>query len=249
MTETFSAGQIFLSEFFGTAVLILFGAGVNAAVTFRKSKAFSSGWIVIAFGWGLAVFMGVYAAYATGGHLNPAVTIAKLVAGQDLATGIPATATNVLLYICAQFLGAFFGAVLAWLTYKKQFDDDSVAGASKRGVFATGPEVRSYGWNTLTEAIGTFTLVAWVLYAGKSPSELGPLAVAFVIVAIGLSLGGPTGYAINPARDLAPRVAYAVLPTSNKTDADWGYSWVPVVGPIVGAVAAALIIPNMAGLF
>ncbi|WP_172119453.1 MIP/aquaporin family protein [Actinomyces faecalis] len=246
MTPT--TGQIFLSEFFGTAVLILFGAGVCAGVTMKRSKANSSGWIVITFGWGLAVFMGVYAAYATGGHLNPAVTVGKWIAGQDLAANVPATATNVTIYIIAQMLGAMVGAACAWLAYKKQFDDDLPA-ASKLGCFATAPEIRSYGWNCVTEAIATFVLVAWCLYAGKSPSELGPLAVAFVIVAIGLSLGGPTGYAINPARDLGPRLAYAILPIPGKKGADWGYAWVPVVGPMIGGAAAGLLIPHMAGLF
>lgn len=246
MTPT--TGQLFLSEFFGTAILILFGAGVCAAVTLKRSKANASGWVIIAFGWGLAVFMGVYASYASGGHLNPAVTIGLAVAGKDLAPNVPATATNILVYIVAQFLGAMVGAAAAWLAYKKQFDDEAPAG-DKLGCFATGPAIRSYGWNVVTEAIGTFALVAWVLYNGKSPSQLGPLAVAFVIVAIGMSLGGPTGYAINPARDLGPRVAYALLPIPGKNGADWSYSWVPVVGPTIGALVAGLLIPNMAGLF
>ncbi|MBW3069403.1 MULTISPECIES: MIP/aquaporin family protein [unclassified Actinomyces] len=243
-----SLAQIFLSEFFGTLILILFGAGVCAAVNLPKSKAQGSGWIVIAFGWGLAVFMGVYAAYATGGHLNPAVTIGLAVAGKDLAAGVPATAANICIYILAQMLGAIVGAVCAWLAYKKHFDEEAPADA-KLGCFSTGPGIRSYGWNVVTEAIATFTLVAWVIYNGKSPSELGPLAVAFVIVAIGLSLGGPTGYAINPARDLGPRIAYAILPIRGKGSADWAYAWVPVVGPLIGAVVAGLLIPNMAGLF
>ncbi|MDU0349110.1 MIP/aquaporin family protein [Actinomyces sp. MRS3W] len=243
-----SLAQIFLSEFFGTLILILFGAGVCAAVNLPKSKAQASGWIVIAFGWGLAVFMGVYAAYATGGHLNPAVTIGLAVAGKDLAAGVPATATNIIVYIIAQMLGAFVGAICAWLAYKKHFDEEAPADA-KLACFSTGPGIRSYGWNVVTEAIGTFALVAWVLYNGKSPSELGPLAVGFVIVAIGLSLGGPTGYAINPARDLGPRIAHAILPIKGKGASDWAYSWVPVIGPIIGGVVAGLLIPNMAGLF
>ncbi|MBE6474933.1 MAG: aquaporin family protein [Actinomyces succiniciruminis] len=243
-----SLAQIFLSEFFGTFILILFGAGVCAAVNLPKSKAQGSGWIVIAFGWGLAVFMGVYAAYATGGHLNPAVTIGLAVAGKDLAAGVPATAANICIYILAQMLGAMVGAVAAWLAYKKHFDEQA-PGEVKLSCFSTGPGIRSYGWNVVTEAIGTFALVSWVIYNGKSPSELGPLAVAFVIVAIGLSLGGPTGYAINPARDLGPRIAYAFLPIPGKGSADWAYSWVPVVGPLIGGVVAGLLIPNMAGLF
>ena len=243
-----STAQLFLSETFGTFILILFGAGVCAAVTLKSSKAHSFGWIVIAFGWGLAVFMGVYAAYASGGHLNPAVTIGLAVAGRDLAPNVPPTALNVVVYIIAQMLGAILGAVGAWLVYKKQFDEEAPA-ASKLGCFSTAPEIRSYGWNLVTEAIATFTLLAWVIYNAKSPAQVGPLAVAFVIVAIGLSLGGPTGYAINPARDLGPRVAHAFLPIPGKKGSDWSYSWVPVVGPIIGAVAAGVIIPLMAGLY
>ena len=246
--QTLSSGQIFASEFFGTFLLILFGCGVNTAVTMTKSKAQNAGWVVIAFGWGFAVMIGVYAAYATGGHLNPAVTIGQAVAGNDLATGVSASAGNIAIYIAAQMLGAFLGAVTVWLTYKKHFDEEPNEGA-KLGVFSTGPSIRSYGWNILTEAIGTFALLAWIFVSGKTPTELGPLAVAFVIVAIGMSLGGPTGYAINPARDLGPRIAHAVLPIPGKGSSDWAYSWVPVVGPIIGAVAAALIVPNLAGLY
>ena len=243
-----TTGQIFLSEFFGTAILILFGAGVCAAVTLPRSKAKASGWIVIAFGWGLAVFMGVYAAYATGGYLNPAVTVGLAVAGKDLAPGVSATAVNVVVYIVAQMLGGIVGAVGAWLAYKRHFDAEAPA-ADKLGCFSTTPGIRSYGWNVVTEAIGTFALITWVLINGKSPSQLGPLAVALVIVAIGLSLGGPTGYAINPARDLGPRIAHALLPIKGKGSSDWTYAWVPVVGPLLGAVAAGLLVPRMAGLY
>ena len=198
--------------------------------------------------WGLAVFVGVYAAYKTGAHLNPAVTIGLAVAGRDLAEGIPASATNILIYFAAQMMGAILGAITVWLVYKKQFDQKADA-AAKLGVFATGPAVRSYGWNVVTEAVGTFVLLAWIIASGKTPSGLGPLAVALVIVVIGLSLGGPTGYAINPARDLGPRIAHAFLPIPGKGGSDWAYSWVPVVGPIIGAVAAGLIVPHIAGLF
>ena len=219
-----------------------------AAVTLPRSKAKASGWIVIAFGWGLAVFMGVYAAYATGGHLNPAVTVGLAVAGKDLAPGVSATAVNVVVYIVAQMLGGIVGAVGAWLAYKRHFDAEAPA-ADKLGCFSTTPGIRSYGWNVVTEAIGTFALITWVLINGKSPSQLGPLAVALVIVAIGLSLGGPTGYAINPARDLGPRIAHALLPIKGKGSSDWTYAWVPVVGPLLGAVAAGLLVPRMAGLY
>ena len=226
---TLTMGQVFLSEFFGTFILILLGAGVCAAVTLPKSKAQASGWVVITFGWGLAVFMGVYAAYATGGHLNPAVTIGLAAAGRDLAPGVPATAATVVVYVLAQTLGAVLGAVGAWLAYKKHFDEDAPA-AAKLGCFATAPGIRSYGWNVVTELLGTFALVAWVLY-------------------IGMSLGGPTGYAINPARDLGPRIAHALLPIKGKGGSDWAYSWVPVLGPVLGALAAGLLIPRMAGLY
>ena len=240
--------QIFASEAFGTFLLILLGCGVVAGVALPTSKAKDGGWIVVAMAWGLAVFVGVYAAYKTGAHLNPAVTIGLAVAGRDLAEGIPASATNIMVYFAAQMLGAILGATAVWLTYKKQFDQKADA-AAKLGVFATGPAVRSYGWNVVTEAVGTFVLLAWIIASGKTPSGLGPLAVALVIVVIGLSLGGPTGYAINPARDLGPRIAHAFLPIPGKGGSDWAYSWVPIVGPIIGAVAAGLIVPHIAGLF
>ena len=243
-----SLTQIFASEVFGTFLLILLGCGVVAGVALPTSKAKDSGWIVITMAWGLAVFVGVYAGYKTGAHLNPAVTIGLAVAGRDLAEGIPASATNIVVYFAAQMVGAILGATAVWLTYKKQFDQKADA-AAKLGVFATGPAVRSYGWNVVTEAVGTFVLLAWIIASGKTPSGLGPLAVALVIVVIGLSLGGPTGYAINPARDLGPRIAHALLPIPGKGDSDWAYSWVPVVGPIIGAVAAGLIVPHFAGLF
>ena len=140
------------------------------------------------------------------------------------------------------------GAAAVWLVYKKQFEQ-KVDAAAKLAVFVTGPAVRSYGWNVVTEALGTFVLLAWILVSGKTPSGFGPLAVAMVIVVIGLSLGGPTGYAINPARDLGPRITHALLPIPGKGSSDWAYSWVPIVGPIIGAVAAGLIVPRMVGLF
>lgn len=244
--DTPTMAQIFLSEYVGTTLLLLLGAGVCATVNLNKSKGKGGGWLLINFGWGLAVFVGVYAAWRTGGHLNPAVTIAQVIAGNDLATGVPATAGNVAIYLVAQFLGAFTGAVLAWVAFKKQFDDTEDPGAIL-GTFSTGPEVKSYGWNLATEAIATFVLIAFVLVSGKTPTQIGPLAVAFVVVAIGASLGGPTGYAINPARDFGPRVAHAVLPIPHKGDSNWSYAWVPIVGPIIGAAIAALVIPPLVG--
>ena len=168
------------------------------------------------------------------------MTVGLAIAGKDLAPGIPATAGNITIYILAQFAGAFVGAVLCWLAYKQHYDEDCDP-ALKLGTFATGPEIRNPLWNTITEAIGTWVLVLWVIISGFTQGvTIGPLAVGMLIVSLGASLGGPTGYAINPARDLAPRIAHAVLPIKGKGDSDWGYAWVPVVGPIIGAVLAAL---------
>ncbi len=245
--------DVFASEFFGTTMLLLLGAGVVATNLLPKSKGRGGGWLMINWGWGLAVFVGVYAAWKTGGHLNPAVTVAKVVAywfdpavtlngaAVGSATAVDVTFGNVLVYFAAQFLGAFVGAVLAYLAFKKQFDQDCDP-ALKLGVFSTGPEVRSYGWNLATEAIATAVLIVFVMVAGGTPSAVGPLAVALVIGGIGASLGGPTGYAINPARDLGPRIAHAVLPIKGKGGSDWGYAWVPVVGPIIGAVVAVVVV-------
>ena len=240
-----TTGQLFWSEFLGTAVLLLLGGGVVATNLLPKSKGKGGGWLVINWGWGLAVFAGVYVAFRSGGHLNPAVTIAKAVghafdSSVELAPGVAVNTTNILVYFVAQFLGAFVGAVLCWLTFKKHFDEDCDP-ALKLGVFSTGPEIRSYGWNCLTEAIGTAVLVLWVFVSGHTETAVGPLGVALIIVVIGNSLGGPTGYAINPARDLAPRIAHAILPIKGKGGSDWGYSWVPVVGPIIGAIVGTVL--------
>ncbi|EEZ91528.1 MIP/aquaporin family protein [Mobiluncus mulieris] len=236
-----SLGQIFLSEFLGTAFLILLGVGVVATNLLAKSKGKGTGWLMINFGWGLAVFIGVYVAYGTGGHLNPAVTLGLWAAGKtEFVPGVPVNAATICTYIVAQFLGAFVGAILAWLVYKKHYDEHENP-AEILGTFSTGPEIRSYGWNLVTEAIATFVLVAWVLISGGTKTAVGPLAVALVIVAIGASLGGPTGYAINQARDLGPRVAHAILPIKNKGGSDWAYAWVPVVGPTIGGILAGLV--------
>ncbi|MES7511642.1 MIP/aquaporin family protein [Cutibacterium acnes] len=233
---------IFGSEFLGTLILILLGCGVVANNLLPKSKGHANapGSLQINWGWGFGVMFGVYAAYKTGGNLNPAVTVGLAIAGKDLAPGIPATAGNITIYILAQFAGAFVGAVLCWLAYKQHYDEDCDP-ALKLGTFATGPEIRNPLWNTITEAIGTWVLVLWVILSGFTQGvKIGPLAVGLLIVSIGASLGGPTGYAINPARDLSPRIAHAVLPIKGKGDSDWGYAWVPVVGPMIGAVLAAL---------
>lgn len=205
-------GTIFVSEMFGTGLLILLGAGVVANVLLTKSKGFDGGWLLINFGWGLAVFAGVYAAYKTGAHLNPAVTVGIAFSGAKVyAPGIAITVGNTIAYLAGQMIGAFLGACVAYLAYKRHFDEEPDAG-KKLAVFSTGPEIRSYGWNFVTEVIATFVLVFVVLAFGHTPSGLGPAAVALLVVGIGASLGGPTGYAINPARDLGPRIAHAVLP-------------------------------------
>ncbi|GCE76373.1 glycerol transporter [Cellulomonas biazotea] len=242
--------QAFVSEILGTAMLILLGAGVVANVILPGTKGFGGGWLLINFGWGLAVFSGVYVAFKSGAHLNPAVTIGLLTADQPFysVTGpegvvtatLEPTIGNTFWYILAQMIGAFLGAVVAWLAYKKHFDQEADAG-TKLAVFSTGPALRSYAWNFVTEVIATFVLVFVILAFGPTPSGLGPLAVAFLVVGIGASLGGPTGYAINPARDLGPRIAHAILPIPGKGGGDWSYAWVPVLGPIVGGVLAGLL--------
>lgn len=233
--------QVFVSEFAGTAMLILLGCGVVANVVLPRNKGFDSGWVVITFGWGLAVFAGVYVAFSSGAHINPAVTFGLLASGADeYAEGVAVTFASTLVYLAAQMLGAILGAILVFLSYKKHFDEDADP-ASKLAVFSTGPAIRAYGWNFLTEVVGTFVLVFVILYFGQTPSGLGPLAVALLVVSIGMSLGGPTGYAINPARDLGPRIAHALLPIRGKGSSDWSYSWVPVFGPIVGGVVGGLL--------
>ncbi|MFS0705269.1 MIP/aquaporin family protein [Cellulomonas sp. 179-A 9B4 NHS] len=234
-------GQAFVSEVLGTAILLLLGAGVVANVILPRTKGFGGGWLLINFGWGLAVFAGVFAAFKSGAHLNPAVTIGLVASGADeFAPGVDVTFVNGFLYVVAQMLGAVIGATLAFVAYKKHFDQDADP-AVKLGVFSTGPELRSYGWNFATEVIATFVLVFIILAFGNTPSELGPLAVAMLVVGIGASLGGPTGYAINPARDLGPRIAHALLPIRGKGSSDWAYSWVPFLGPLVGGLIAGLV--------
>ncbi|PFG42082.1 glycerol uptake facilitator protein [Isoptericola jiangsuensis] len=241
-----SGSEIFITEFLGTMILLLGGAGVVANVILPRSKGFDGGWLLINFGWGLAVFAGVFVAFKTGAHINPAVTFGIWASGaSEFGPGIPVTFANGAIYISAQIVGAAVGATLAFLTYKKHFDLEAPA-ATKLAVFSTGPEIRSYGWNFFTEVVGTFVLVFVVLSFGNWPGDMGPLAVALLVVGIGASLGGPTGYAINPARDLGPRIAHALLPIKGKGSSDWAYSWVPVLGPIVGGVLAGLLAPAVA---
>ena len=225
----------FFAEFFGTAIILVFGGGVVANVVLSKTKGNNSGWIVISFGWAVGVFTGVLiSAPYSGAHLNPAVTLALALANKFEWSKVP-------LYLGAQLLGAMFGAFLVWLAYKKHFDATEDAD-SKLSVFVTGPNIRSYFYNVLTEAIGTYVLALAVLYMAQPEVGLGALnalPVAIVVLGLGLSLGGPTGYAINPARDLGPRIMHFLLPIPGKRDSDWKYAWVPILGPLVGASLAA----------
>lgn len=225
----------FFAEFFGTAMILVFGGGVVANVVLDKTKGNKSGWIVITFGWAVGVFTGVLiAAPVSGAHLNPAVTLALVLAHKFSPALMP-------LYFAAQMLGAMFGAGLVWLAYKKHFDATDDAD-SKLAVFCTMPNIRSYWYNLITEVIGTYVLALAVLYMAEPEVGLGSLnalPVAIVVLGIGLSLGGPTGYAINPVRDLGPRIMHFILPIHGKRDSDWKYSWVPILGPMLGATLAA----------
>lgn len=238
----------FLGELFGTMFLIILGDGVVAAVLLNKSKAQNSGWIVITTGWAFAVMVGVFVSGAFGSmvaHINPAVTIAFAVSGAFPWADVPS-------YIIAQLIGAFLGAVIVWLAYLPHWGETKDTGA-KLGVFCTAPAIRNVVANNITEIIGTLVLVLGVasifsstgMTAGSPASGLGPLLVGALVWGIGLSLGGPTGYAINPARDLGPRIAHFLLPIAGKGDSDWGYSWIPVVAPIVGGILAGLLIGAM----
>jgi glycerol uptake facilitator protein len=233
----------FVAELVGTMLMIVLGDGVVAAVVLNKSKAQNSGWMVVTTGWALGVAMGVYAVgRISGAHLNPAITLGLAAIGRFPWNAVPR-------YIAAQFLGAFLGAVIVWLAYLAHWPVTEDPGA-KLGVFCTIPAIRNLPKNLLTEIIGTFVLVFGVLAilanAAPAQSGLAPLLVGFLVWSIGLSLGAPTGYAINPVRDLGPRLAHTLLPIAGKGDSDWSYSWVPVLGPVVGGVAGAL---AYAGLF
>src|SRR5258706_8898232 len=228
----------FLGEFIGTALLIIMGDGVVANVVLNKTKGNNGGWIVIAFGWGMAVFIGVYASthFGGSGHLNPAVTVGLAMFG-DFDRSLAGT------FIAAQFAGAIFGAIIVWFAYKQHFDETDNKDL-KLAVFCTAPAIRNTAFNVITEIIGTFVLVFGALSMSKSAQTLGALdalPVGLLVLAIGLSLGGPTGYAINPARDLGPRIAHFILPIKNKRDSDWGYAWIPVIAPVIGAIIAAYI--------
>lgn len=227
-------GQVFVSEMLGTAALIVLGCGVVANVALAKTKGNGGGFLMVNWGWGLGVFAGVYLAAISGAHINPAVTVGIITSGaEEFVPGVPVDIGSTLTYFAGQLLGAMIGAFVAWLAYKKQFDDEPDP-ANILGVFSTGPAIRSYGWNLVTEIIGTFMLMFVIVAFAGSVTGLGPLAVALLVVGIGASLGGPTGYAINPARDLGPRIVHALLPIRNKGNSDWSYAWVPVLGPLIG---------------
>lgn len=224
----------YIAEMLGTAILILLGNGVVANVLLKATKGHQSGWIVITFGWAMAVYVGVFCvAPYSGAHINPAVTLALALAGKF-------PWRLVLPYILAQLAGAMVGALLVWLTYKKHYDEQNEPDLVLM-TFCTQPAIRHPFFNLLTEAIGSWVLIVGVLYMARPAVGLGAidaLPVALVVLAIGLSLGGHTGYAINPARDLGPRIMHALLPIPGKRDSDWSYAWIPIVGPTLGAVLA-----------
>ena len=239
--------NIFMSEVFGTMMLILLGDGVVAGVLLAKSKANASGWIVITMAWAFAVFTGVIVAAGVGGdlpygnaHLNPAVTIGLFV--NAAVSGGTVDVVAALIYVAGEFVGAFIGATLVFLHYYPHWAETEDQGL-KLAVFSTGPAIRNVTWNLVPEVIGTFVLVFVILTFGNSGAmgDMGALPVALLVLVIGLALGGPTGYAINPARDLGPRIIHAILPIPGKGGSDWEYSWIPVVGPLIGGVVAALV--------
>jgi glycerol uptake facilitator protein len=226
------------AEIIGTAILILLGDGVVAAVLLNKSKAQNAGWVVITFAWGLAVAMAVFAVgQFSGAQINPAVTIGTAVIGNTAWGDVPS-------YIIGQFIGAGLGALLVWLSYLPHWEETEDPGL-KLAVFCTAPAIRNYAANLLCEIIGTMMLLFGILAISADEATMAtglfPLLVGLLVVVIGMSLGGPTGYAINPARDLGPRIMHAILPIAGKGPSDWGYSWVPVVGPIIGGIIGAVL--------
>lgn len=234
----------FIAELAGTALLITLGCGVVANVILNGTKGSNSGWMVITTGWAFAVYVGVVvAAPFSGAHINPAVSIALAAAGKFPWVEVPA-------YILAQFLGAMLGSGTVWLVYKQHFDATDNKDL-KLGVFCTAPAIRKYSHNLLSEAVGTFVLLFAVLYFTEASitesnmviglGSIGAIPVALTVWGIGLSLGGTTGYAINPARDLGPRIMHAILPIKDKRNSDWSYSWVPVIGPLAGGLLAAFL--------
>jgi glycerol uptake facilitator protein len=244
--------EAYIGEFIGTMILIILGDGVVAGVLLRNSKAENSGWIVICFGWAMGVAIAVYCVgQFSGAHINPAVTIGLASIGDFDWAQVPG-------YLIAQFLGAFVGAVLVWLAYLPHWEETADPGL-KLGVFSTAPAIYNTPANIITEVVGTFVLVFGVLGITANAGAVGgdlsavivtginPLLVGLIVLGIGLSLGGPTGYAINPARDLGPRIAHAVLPIAGKGGSDWGYAWIPVVAPIIGGILGAVVFTTLFG--
>ena len=238
----------FTAEIIGTALLFLLGGGVVANVELKKTIGNNSGWLVITTGWALAVYVAVVVTESySGAHINPAVSIGLAIAGEFPWKSVPS-------YILAQMVGAMIGAFTVWLVYKKHFDATKDV-ESKKAVFCTAPAIRNTFYNLISEIVGTFVLIFTILNFTKATitdtqeiiglGSLGAMPVAFLVWAIGLSLGGTTGYAINPARDLGPRIMHAILPIKNKASSDWSYSWIPVIGPIIGASIAALIMLSL----
>lgn len=238
-------GAIFIWELLGTALLILLGTGVVANAVLKNTNGNNAGTLFINVGWGFAVFTGASVANPSGAHLNPALTLGLAIANKTSWDKVP-------FYLAGQMVGAIIGAMLCWATYKLQFDKHDEP-QNTLGIFSTEPRITGTVWNLITEIIGTFVLVIWVLLSptaqassGSVPqfgnSALGYAGVAFVVLVIGTSLGGPTGYAINPARDLGPRIAYSFLmPIKGKSTGNWGYSWIPVLGPLLGGLFAGLL--------
>lgn len=233
----------FVAEMLGTMFIILLGGGVVANVVLAKTKGNNGGWIVITFGWAIAVFTGVYvASNGSAAHLNPAVTIALAAIEKFSWADVP-------VYIAGQFTGAMLGAVLVWLSHRQHFDATTDPGL-QLAVFSNMPAINSPVHNLLTEIIATAALVLGVLFMTKPGSSLGTLdalPVALLVLGLGLSLGGPTGYALNPARDLGPRIVHAILPIKGKGSSGWGYSWIPVLGPIIGGLLAAFLYKILMG--
>ena len=229
--------EVYLGEVLGTFLLMVLGNGVVANVILKRTKGHGSGWLVITAGWGVAVFVAVFVvAGISGAHINPAVTIGLAFAEKFTWALVPG-------YILAQMLGAFLGAVVVWLQYRKHFEvtDDK---AIKLAVFSTAPAIKGTISNIFSEILGTFVLVLGVLYLAEPEVGLGSISalpVALLVFGIGMSLGGTTGYAINPARDLGPRIAHAILPVKDKGGSDWNYAWIPVAGPVIGSILAAIV--------
>lgn len=230
---TLSFADIVLWETLGTGTLMLIGCGTVANATLRHSGGRGGGWLMCALAWTFGVFAGASIADPSGGHLNPVVTLGFAITGKTAWSDVPA-------YFLGEFLGGALGAMAAYLVYKLQFDTHDQPGET-RAIFCTGPTVRHYGWNVVSEAIATFVLIFWILHNPTGNAALGYAGVAFVILAIGLGIGGPTMWALNPARDLGPRIVYSLLPIKGKGSSDWAYSWVPIVGPTLGATGAAFL--------